>query len=367
MKINGNQIITGMYIYDPGCEYTINDFVVKDGVIYICIKDNKGEDPETSESYTIYLGDRGRSIDLQEYLNFLETSEGENKYLSVGMLQAVMSYYLLGPTGKGIIGDYVCFDSEGLRVSLKSGEEGKFTDPETIITEILFSEDINHALLRVSRFLPEINGYVGGSLGVSEYSGEDQKSVILRQYTYLQEGSEDKIRLQELIDPIDGVIWYRSGNMTTQSSGTWKCSIVNSRSLKSKVEDLIDIYTARLKVIRSLESHLKSNFRYRKLELSGGKPTSFSIPGGLGEIEITLTISELVSDGFVKTYETSINLGDKLEDDVFPSYLVGERCRIDLREELEGYSISLSDKVSGAIPVNSWFSGAYYKEYYGLS
>lgn len=370
MKI-GNQVITGMYVYNPDYEYTINDFVVYEGVIYTCVKDAIGEVPGESDSYVVYLGDRGHSIDPQGYLNFLETSEGENKYISVGMLQAIMSYYMLGPTGKGIIGDYVCYDSENLMVSLKLGDKGDFTNPDTVISDIMYHPDINHALLRVSRLLPEICGYVGIK-GISEYSGEDQKSVLLRQYTYLQEDTGEKIRLQELIDPVDGVIWYRSGNLDTalqSSSGSWKCSVVNSRALKSRVEDLIGLYTTRLKVIKSLETNIKSNFRYRKLDLpSSGvtRPTLFSFNTDLEAPEITLTVSEIDSSGFIKNYETTINLGDKINGDI-PLYLVGTDYLVKSVQKEGGYQIELLKKDTKIYPENAWLSGAYYKEYYGLS
>lgn len=389
MKINGSQIITGMYIYNPSYEYTKDDFVISDGVIYICTKNVVGEDPKVSDSFTVYLGDKGRAITFseykdfienlptpyiedrvtafKEYLDFMENSEGSNKYITVGMLQAIMSYYLLGPTGKGIIGDYICYDQDGMRVSLKTSTPGSFTNPETIISDILFHPDINNAILRVSRFLPEINGYVG-SQEVSEYSGEDQKSVILRQYTYIKEGeSGERIRLQELIDPVDGVIWYRTGNMDTKlltSSGTWKCSIVNSRTLKTKVESIIGVYTSRLKVLSSLETHLKSNFRYRKLDISDYRPTFVNIEE---EAEITVTVSELTGEGLIRNYQTTINLEDKTETGSIPSYLIGDKYRIDIVSGDGGYSLRLLNKSSGLVPENAWFSDAFYKEYYGLS
>lgn len=370
MKLNGNQVITGMYVYKPECEYTINDFVVYDGVIYICIKDivideEKDKTPDKSDSYKVYLGDKGSITNISDYINFLETSEGENKYITVGMLQTIMSYYLLGPTGKGIIGDYICYNSEGLNVSLKEGTMGKdFTDPTTVLSDIMTHPDINHALLRVSRLLPEINGYVGNQ-GITEYSGEDQRSVLLRQYTYLQEDTNEKIRLQELIDPLDGVIWYRSCNLDNNpilnptSFGTWKCSVVNNRSLKLKVETIIGVYTSRLKVLSSLENKLKSNFRYKKIELPGPKPTLLSFETSIENPEITLNVSELDSNGFITSHETTINLEDRIND-VIPPYLVGNG-RIDITQNEGGYLISLTGNS------NSWISGAYYKEYYELS
>lgn len=391
MKINGSQIITGMYVYNENQEFTKDDFVIYDGVIYTCVKDVKGEDPKTSDSFVVYLGDKGRSITFSEYeeslkgldenkiyledkrkafkkyLEFLETSEGENKYITVGMLQSIMSCYLLGPTGKGIIGDYIYYDSEGMRVSLKTEDRGIFTDPETILSEIMFHPDINHALLRVSRFLPEINGYVG-SCGASEYAGEDQKSVILRQYTYIQEDTEERIRLQELIDPVDGLIWYRSGNMDTKSissSGTWKCSVINSRALKSKVESLIGIYTSRLKVLKSLETHLKSNFRYKKLDIQG-KPVSISIDDK-SISEITLTISERTNEGFIKNSQTTLNLEDRLEGGEIPLYLIGKDYIINISQSDENYTIELSGKDVKSSLDNVWISEIFYKEYYGLS
>lgn len=368
MKINTNQIITGIFVYDSSCAYTVNDFVIKDGVIYICNKDSQGKDPETSDSFTIYLGDR--CTDLQEYLDFLDTAEGDNKYVSVEMLQAILSAYLTGPTGKGIIGDYICYDNNNnLEVSLRVSDEGTFTNPETVITDIMFHPDINHALFRVSRLLPEIYGYVGNP-GISDYSGEDEKSCILRQYTYIQEDTEEKIRLQELIDPVDGLIWYRSGNLEgdyNSSKGAWKCSIMNSKALKEKVENIINSYSSRISILKSLESHLKSNFRFRKIDVSD-KSTSVYIDKNKNDVtnkELTIVLSTETSTGIVKNQETSINLADKLDDKI-PKYQVGDNLLLSFETTFIGNRIDLTN-TSGETPSNSWISEIYYKEYYGLS
>lgn len=373
MKIKGSKIVTGLYVYDDKREFTTDDFVISDGVIYVCTRDVVGEDPKLSDAYSVYLGDKtvdpsdyqkfleNHSPDdedyLKEYKEFLENQEGINKYLSVRALQGVMSEYLMGPTGKGIIGDYVYYDSGNYQVSLPV-EFSKDCTYENIISEIMFHPEINHAHFRVSRLLPEITGYVG-SVSVSEFSGEDEKSVILRQYTYLQEGTDYKIRLQELIDPIDGVIWYRSGALRDdKAAGNWRCSVVSQRVLKQKIENLIGVYNSRLKVIKSIEDHLKSNFRYRKMVIQGERPTTLS-PGEVSEI--TLTISEEVGEGLVRNYETTINLNDRLEGGEMPSYLIGERYIIEF--SVDGMlELKPLNKTS---EIQAWFSGAYYREYYG--
>lgn len=367
MKIDG-KVITGMYVYSPEIEYTKNDFVIHSGIIYTCIKDVIGEDPGKSDCFKVYLGDK--SIDSKEYLDFLEKGEGENKYISVEMLQTVMSYYLLGPTGKGIIGDYICYDPENFRISLRNSKVSseKFTDPWTVISDIMAHENINHAHFRVSRFLPEISGYVGGALNISDETlEEDKKSVILRQYTYLG-SSKEKIRLQELIDPIDGVIWYRSGEFTDKGLSkvtSWVCSVINSRALKAKVEDLIKIYSARLKVLNSMETHLKSNFRYRKFSGINGQTKIISLGKDLIEKEITVTVSERTPEGYIRNYETSVDLSNKSEEGKVPEYLIGGNYI--MKTDEDRYLITLLNKTTGESPENAWFSGLYYKEYYGIS
>ena len=56
--------------------------------------------------------------------------------------------------------------------------------------------DINHALLKVSRLLPEIIVYVGQPLNQDEDT-EDIDGCLLKQYTYLSENGH-KIRIQEV-------------------------------------------------------------------------------------------------------------------------------------------------------------------------
>lgn len=372
MKINDTSV-TGVFVYTDNARFEENDFVIFDGTIYICKpktgeKYVSGEKPKWSENYIVYLGDQ--SMNISEYLDFLETAEGENKYLSVLTLQQVLNSYMLGPDGKGVIGEYVKYESaEEYEVTLSDTQGTAFTDPNSVIADIMNHPDINHAMLRVSRLLPEIVVYVGDPK-IETMTTTDTKSCILRQYSYISEEGH-KIRVQELIDPVDGLIYYRSADTTrdTVSSATnFKCATVNTQALKNKADNIFSLYNSRLKVLRSLEEHLKSNFRYRRLEIKG-KHTDLDFLGISKNLpELTVMITEVTTGGLRKNSEISYSLSDRGDSGEIPEYEIGEGYKIQtILSSDDSVHIFLKTK-AGAQPSSSrvWISGAYYREYYDL-
>lgn len=355
MKIN-NANVTGVYYYSDSSTYTPGDLVILDGIIYVCQEEIFGVSPDGSDKFRVYLGNK--SVDIKEYLEFLETGEGENKYLSTLVLQQALNHFMLGPDGKGIIGDYVKYDSE-----TGSYETGfTLTDPESPLGEIMVDPDINHALIRVSRNLPEVRIYASNQ-------GPDDQCCLLRQYTYLHETTGHKIRIQELIDPVDGLIYFRSADISTDVDisgiGSFRCAISNPGLYKNRFDQVMGIYESRLKLLDNLTSHLKSNFRYRRVDLTPGM-TSFEFDDTQRLFpEMTVMITEVSENGVRKNTEISFSLSDQESSGVWPKYGIGSYIlEITPKGDDNSYLISLSGKNIDSSKV--WFSGAYYREYYEI-
>lgn len=379
MKIN-NTSSTGVFVYTDDAKFEENDFVVYGTAIYVCkpkegITEVSGELPPESDNYIMYLGDQ--STDISEYQEFLETGEGENKYLSVLTLQQVLNSFILGPDGKGIIGDSIVYSKEidettGKPVydcHLSNGT--LYTDPESVLADIMNDRNINHAILRVSRLLPEIVVYVGEPLE-TEDTTTDLLGCILRQYTYKSEDTGHTIRIQELIDQVDGLIYYRSADIdvdTVSSATNFKCAIINTESLKKKADNIFALYNSRLKILRSLEKHLKENFRYRRVDVQG-KKTEVSISGiGDNLPEVTVMITEYDQEKMIRyNSEASFSLKDIESDGVYPEYGVGKNHKIKILVSSDGDVNLYLRTNSGEIPGTSkvWISGVYYREYYDL-
>ena len=97
MRINdSNTSIRGFFIYSPDVEYELGDFVVKGNTIYICSpKDNTkyciGEDPATSNNYSVYLGDNRTTLEeIKSFIDGDNISDGiSDKYISLSHLPTI--------------------------------------------------------------------------------------------------------------------------------------------------------------------------------------------------------------------------------------------------------------------------------------
>ena len=379
MKIN-NTSVTGIFMYTDDAKFEKNDFVIYGTTIYVCspkesVSEVTGEVPSSSKNYEIYLGDQSTTI--TDYLKFLETGEGENKYISTLVLQQVLNSFILGPDGKGVIGDSIMYSKETDTTTGKPIYEchlsngSLFTDPESVLSDIMNDKNINNAIFRVSRLLPEIVVYVGKPLD-TENTTTDLLGCILRQYTYKSESTGHTIRIQELIDQVDGLIYYRSADIdvdTVSSATNFKCATVNTESLKKKADNIFALYNSKLKVLRSLVKHLKNNFRYRRVDVSG-KKLEISIPE-IGENlpEITVMITEYDQEKMIRyNSEASFSLKDLESEGVWPEYGIGDNYKIRIvvssTNDVNLYLRTNSNQVPSSSKV--WISGIYYREYYDL-
>ena len=128
-----------------------------------------------------------------------------DKYISGNVLNQILQDSFFGVNEEGVITNYVYTntDDEGNEVleysiggSLANIEDNK------ILNAIMKSPDLNNGMFNVSRALSEIAAYVN--------RGANTESVLVKQYTYLDtSGGNKRIRIQELVDPSLGSIYYR--------------------------------------------------------------------------------------------------------------------------------------------------------------
>lgn len=366
MKI-GNTSVTGVFMYTDDAKFEKNDFVIYDTTIYICkptdgITEVSGEIPLDSKNFIVYLGDQ--STNISEYLEFLNTGTGENKYISAGVLQQVLNSFMVGLDGKGIItGVIEKNDQSGTESSNLPGVEDMTTG---ILDEVMVTDNINHAIFKVSRGLSEFQTYLKGIDYVT-----DSEYCILRQYTYFT-SENHKIRIQELIDQELGLIYYRTADLTSNESrpsiSNFSCASGNLEIIKKKADNIFALYNSRLNVLRSLEKHLKNNFRFRKLDIP---EKTIDIPfSGIAQNlpEITVTLTEYDIEKNIRyNSETSFSLADKVSEGVWPEYRIGDNYKIQVSVSVDSGDIRLAVKtLSDEIPDKEkvWISNIYYREYY---
>ena len=138
-----------------------------------------------------------------------------DKYISGNVLNQILQDSFFGVNEEGVITNYVYtnLDDEGNEV-LEYSIGGTLANIEDnkILNAIMKSPDLNNGMFNVSRALTEISSYVNRNSTTS--------SVLVKQYTYLDtSGGNKRIRIQELVDPSQGVVYYRwSEGVSTVSS-----------------------------------------------------------------------------------------------------------------------------------------------------
>ena len=130
----------------------------------------------------------------------------EDKYISGNVLNQVLQGSFFGVNEEGVITNYINslgYDDEGNEIleysiggSLANIEDGK------ILNAIMKSGDLNNGMFKVSRALSELAAYVDRT--------SNTENILVRQYTYIDSGAgQIRVRVQELIDPTLGAIYYR--------------------------------------------------------------------------------------------------------------------------------------------------------------
>lgn len=342
MIINGKNI-TGLFIYDEEATYERNDMVVDGTTIYVCSpigSDSvKGEKPEDSENFYIYLYDRFETT--TGYLESIEKGELDVKAVSVDTLQAILNHFMTGFDSKGIIGDCVVESGGGYNVVINGGHKS-FTNYNNILSDIMTGNDINNGILKVSGSLPELRIY-----GMSDV-------CILRQYTTYS--GSTRIRIQEIIDPTSGLIYLRSIK-GSEIPGAFKCTIAKSYRVKEQMDKILEVYSSRIEYMNELEKSLKENFRYRSINFQNETYITKQNIGNSKVVTILLTKRQ-DSTGFLMTDNITIDLYYKNKEETPTYYIFGGENKISVKEEGDGeYTFSTDPGIT--------ISDITYREYYG--
>ena len=344
MIINGKST-PGLFIYDEDATYERKDMVVDGTTIYVCSPKGsdsvRGEKPEDSDNFYIYLHDRFETT--EGYLNSIERGELDVKALSTDTLQAILNHFMTGFDSKGIIGDCITEDNGEYKVVINGGERS-ITDYNTILSDIMVGEDINNGILKVSGNLPEL----------SIYSMSD--TCILRQYTTYS--NLVRIRIQELIDPISGLIYIRSIK-GSETPGAFRCSIIKSYRIKEQIDKILDVYSSRINYMKTLENSLKKNFRFRSL---GFQNELYDTTVNLGDetkvITILLTTKKDSTTKFLRTDNITIDLFYRTQGKASVYQIFGGDYTISIEYLGEGQYRIITDP-------DLVISDITYREYYG--
>ena len=354
MKLNGVSV-QGIYVYNEGnTTYEIGDMILYKNGIYIYSKSDEslsdGLTPDKSKDYTPYLGDKLAS--LQDWQDFLE-GKGEDKYITISTLVAILNSYMNDMRLDGVI--MSAYDEpEGKTRDgwvLDEYRLGSEVGDNTVIDEILKSNS-NYAIYRVSRKLQGLwmVDYDTEKI-VGNYTEEDRKSVLVKQYAYYS-SKEDKesgiqTRIQEIIDHVDGTVYYRSakydpqlkidgtiGNLSSVSD--WHSTRI-SKEYEYQVMSIVNAYAMKIKELEILEKNLKNNFKFRSIDIIPGStevlltqtntPDAILIEQGfynIGPITIILKERLVTNDIYYRSHEITIEYSDiynrskfLLTDDVY--------------------------------------------------
>lgn len=354
MKLNGVSV-QGIHVYNEGnTTYEIGDMILYKNGIYIYSKSDEvlsdGLTPDKSKDYTPYLGDK--LAGLQDWQDFLK-GKGEDKYLTTSTLVAILNSYMNDMRLDGVI--MSAYDEpEGKTRDgwvLDEYRLGSEVGDNTIIDEILRSNS-NYAIYRVSRKLQGLWMVDYDTENIAgNYTDEDRKSVLVKQYTYYSSKEDEEAgiqtRIQEIIDHIDGTVYYRSakynpnlnidgtlGNLSSVSD--WHNTRI-SREYEQQIMSIVNAYAMKIKELEILEENLKKNFKFKSLDVIPGSTEvllsqtntsgAIKIEEGfynIGPITVILKERLVTTDIFYRSHEITIEYNDiynkskfLLTDDVY--------------------------------------------------
>lgn len=387
MKINGKSI-QGTYVYSENETYEVGDLVLYENGLYIYTKSDEGPygldktNPKDSKDYTPYLGDKLTSLeDWKAFLN----GESEDKYITTSTLVAILNTCMNDMRLDGIIESAYDEPQDESPKGWILDEYRLDTEiaDNAIIDEILRSSS-NYAIYRVSRKLQGLwmVNYDTSSVIDGNYTEEDKSSVLMKQYTYYS-SEEDKeqgiqTRIQELIDYVDGTVYYRYakydpvlekngtlGNLTSVSN--WHSTRI-SKEYELQVNAILTAYSSKIKELQLLEKNLKKNFKFKSLDIVPGQSSVLlSLVGSPGSVKldrdfneigpITIILKEklVTTDVFYRSHEVTIEYIDGTNRS---KYLLGDNTYITVSTNYVGdLKIETSSK-------DITIQTMYYKEFY---
>lgn len=352
--IVNNKSIQGIFMYSDTSEYERGDFVVSGDSIYVCTPKESdtviNKDPKTdTENYTIYLGgDKATWEDFEEQYSNPNELVSSDKLITSTVLAQILKKLAFGLDSNGIISEQLLINinTSSISVSPRLGSllnSSGYNNKISVLDHLLLTDNVpefNNMTVRVSRdlfkgLLPDIENLTEGEENENNdnYEDVDVRSVILKQYTYYESIShtesesveyEFKIRIQEIIDHINGVCLYRFSRLGRNDINTsevdnkvgvpsfWKISCPNSQYL-SKLNSLLKYITE-----KKSTSNSYSKFAFKditsyltELIISEPKKTKYSLNAKtpIKELSLsTVTISTIIDNKTTYNYSSTIDL-----------------------------------------------------------
>lgn len=344
--IVNNKSIQGIFMYSETSEYEKGDFVVSGDSIYVCTPKESdtviNKDPKTdTDNYTIYLGgDKATWEDFEEQYTNPNELVSSDKLITSTVLAQILKKLAFGLDSNGIISEQLLINinTNSISVSPRLGSllnSSGYNNKISVLDHLLLTDNVpefNNMTVRVSRdlfkgLLPDIENLTEGEENENNdnYEDVDVRSVILKQYTYYESIEyntesveyEFKIRIQEIIDHINGVCLYRFSRLGSNDINTsevdnrvgvpsfWKISCPNSQYL-SKLNSLLKYITE-----KKSTSNSYSKFAFKDITSYLSKPTisesktEYSLNSKTPKEELslsTVTISTIIDE---KTYNYS--------------------------------------------------------------
>lgn len=367
MIIN-NTHVQGIFLYSKDIEFEKGDFVVSGDCIYICTAENptnttnntvSGIEPSTDlKNFNTYLGNK--TVSVEEYYEYKNTGLGEDKYVSSHVLCKILENLMFGVGDNGIITEHVLVDSEN-NVSYSTNIEEaikEVTESLSPLDKVLRAESLNNGLVRISRSLvPELISELPNDLPNS-YSSADKNSVILKQYTYIDnsESTSPYFRVQELIDHINGLVFYRYSKSIPGSDGkvnwsignisTWKRSSINGNFL----DEVNKVYTWCIQEkanIESLKSELIGNFKFKNITITKGSNSislnaTGNLPTSTSKFSDTSTIITVIvqksmpgSIGLFKNSSITFDISDSYGQLPITNYYISDDLSLTITADSE--------------------------------
>jgi hypothetical protein len=398
MKLNGISV-QGIYVYNEGnTTYEVGDMILYNNSIYIYSKSHDvlsdGLTPDKSKDYTPYLADKLAS--LKDWQDFIE-GKGEDKYITISTLVSILNTCMNDMRLDGII-QTSYDDPEGKSPDGWILDEYKLGDEvgdNNIIDEI-FRNSSNYAIYRVSRKLQGLWMLDYDTDKISEnFTEEDRSSVIVKQYAYFSSMEEKELgiqtRIQEIIDHIDGTIYYRHAKYDTRVNGddgklgnlyavsNWHSSRI-SKNYELQISNIIDTYATKIKQLNILEERLRRNFRFRSIDEVIPGSTSITLASykskndpniieinnltNIGPITVQLKEKILNTSYYYRFHEITIEYGDIYNNS---KYILRESKN---ENEKDVYVTISSDRTGNLIintsTENLTIQSIYYRDYYKL-
>ena len=175
------------------------------------------------------------------------------------------------------------------------------------------------AIVRASRYPENLAGEDLNS--AIEVSRADLDYIFLRQYTYKSGATGYIHRIQELVDPAFGKIYFRHSRQVSadkvypleMESSDWKsCIQSDAKSIEDELQEI------RSYISRSRHSQDSVGFRFRSLALSNENNGEYSISLSEYNLDgkiVTITIQSIPADpGFPRrTYTSTVDLSEITE------------------------------------------------------